>query len=487
MLTLLLIGIPFLASLVLLGIKGTQLKNFALAAALIEFLVSAYAYVVYQQDPASELLHFDAVWIKSIGASFDVSISALSLLMVLLTTFLIPLIILSSYRRGHALANKFYGLILLMQMALVGVFMANDGFLFYVFWEIALIPIYFICLMWGSPGTSRITLKFFIYTFLGSLFMLVGLLYLYNHTGGVDGVKSWNVDALYAAGRNMNLKEQSAVFWSIFIAFAIKMPIVPFHTWQPDTYVAAPTQGTMLLSGIMLKMASFGLLKWLIPAVPLGLEAWGDFALLLCVAGIIYTSIIAIGQKDYKRFIAYASVAHVAVIAAGALALNQQGIQGSIMLMLAHGVNAIGLFFVVEILVRYTGTSEIPKLGGIRNLNSNFAMHFFIIMLGVVAIPLTNGFVGEFLCLNGLYQYNPIMAAFAGLSVIFGAVYMLRTYQNIMLGEVKDTNLRMGKLEPSEKITLAIVSLAVLAMGVYPAPLNEIAEIASKEILMLIK
>jgi len=486
MLTLLLIGIPFLAALVLLVVKGTNLKNLALAFSLIEFAVSVYAYWVYRTEPTSPLLAHDSVWIRSIGTNFNVSITALSLLMVLLTTFLVPLIILSSFRRGYNLSNKFYGLILLMQMALVGVFMANDGFLFYVFWEVALIPIYFICQLWGSPGTSRVTLRFFIYTFLGSLFMLVGLLYLYNHTGGIEGVKSWNVNALYEAGRAMNLKEQSCVFWAIFVAFAIKMPIVPFHTWQPDTYVTAPTQGTMLLSGIMLKMASFGMLKWLIPAVPLGLEMWGHLALMLCVIGVVYTSIIAIGQKDYKRFIAYASVAHVAIIAAGALSLNQQGIQGSIMLMLAHGVNAIGLFFVVEILIRYTGTSEIPKLGGIRNLNSNFAMHFFIIILGVIAIPLTNGFVGEFLCLNGLYQYSPVMAGVAGLSIIFGAVYMLRTYQNIMLGEVKNPDLKMGTLETSEKITLAIVSLTVLAMGTYPAPLNEIAEIAAKEVLVLI-
>ncbi|MBI3135200.1 MAG: NADH-quinone oxidoreductase subunit M [Bacteroidetes bacterium] len=484
--TLLLLGIPLLAALILLVAKGSNLKNLALSFSLVEFVVSVYAWFLYRQEPSSSVLSFDAEWIKSIGAHFDVSINALSLLMILLTNFLIPLIILSSYRKGYALSNKFYGFILLMQMALVGVFMANDGFLFYVFWEVALIPIYFICLLWGSEGTARVTLKFFIYTFLGSLFMLVGLLYLYNHTG-VDGTKSWNVNELYLAGKSMNVKEQSAVFWSVFVAFAIKMPIVPFHTWQPDTYVTAPTQGTMLLSGIMLKMASFGLLKWLIPAVPLGLEVWGHTALMLCVIGIIYTSIIAIGQKDYKRFIAYASVAHVAVIAAGALSLNQQGIQGSIMLMLAHGVNAVGLFFVVEILIRYAGTSEIPKLGGIRNLNSNFGMHFFIIMLGVVAIPLTNGFIGEFLSLNGLYQYSPVMAGFAGLSIIFGAVYMLRTYQHIMLGEVKDTTLRMGTLEASEKITLAIISLAVLAMGVYPAPLNEIAETAANEILMHIK
>jgi NADH-quinone oxidoreductase subunit M len=409
------------------------------------------------------------------------------MLMVLLTTFLMPLIILSSFNTSYEKPNSFYGLILLMQMALVGVFTANDGFLFYVFWELALIPIYFICLLWGGENRGRITFKFFVYTLFGSLFMLVGLVYLYNHTGFETGIKSWAVTDLYEAGKSLTLNQQSFVFWSIFLAFGIKMPIFPLHTWQPDTYVNAPTQGTMLLSGIMLKMGTFGLIKWLMPMTPLALAEWGWLAIALSVFGIFYASCIAIVQKDYKRLIAYSSIAHVGLIAAGILSANQQGIQGAVMQMLAHGVNVVGLFLIADILMRHTGTREMEKLGGIRNMNGNFAVLFLIILLGSVALPLTNGFVGEFLLINGVYQYGAWVAAFAGLTVILGAVYMLRSYQAIMLGEKKDSAIAFGSLASSDKWVLYIICAAIILFGVYPKPLNDLAEEGTKAILTYIK
>ncbi len=414
-------------------------------------------------------------------------LDALSLLLVLLTTFLIPLIILSSFKNEYDKPNSFYGLILIMQMALVGVFTANDGFLFYVFWELALIPIYFICLLWGGENRGAITFKFFVYTLLGSLFMLVGLIYVYSHTGVETGIKSWALTDLYAAGKSLDINQQSFVFWCIFLAFGIKMPIFPLHTWQPDTYVNAPTQGTMLLSGIMLKMGTFGLIKWLLPLTPLALEKWGGLAIGLSVFGIIYASCIAIVQKDYKRLIAYSSIAHVGLIAAGILSCTQQGIQGGVMQMLAHGINVVGLFLIADILLRHTGTRDIDKLGGIRSMNGNFAVLFLIIMLGSVALPLTNGFVGEFLLINGVYQYSATVAAFAGLTVILGAVYMLRSYQSIMLGDRKDSAIAFGSLEGTDKLVLYIVCFAVIAFGVYPKPLNDLAEEGTRLIMQNLK
>jgi NADH-quinone oxidoreductase subunit M len=397
------------------------------------------------------------------------------------------LIILSSFKNEYDKPNSFYGLILIMQMALVGVFTANDGFLFYVFWELALIPIYFICLLWGGENRGAITFKFFVYTLLGSLFMLVGLIYVYSHTGVETGIKSWALTDLYAAGKSLDINQQSFVFWCIFLAFGIKMPIFPLHTWQPDTYVNAPTQGTMLLSGIMLKMGTFGLIKWLLPLTPLALEKWGGLAIGLSVFGIIYASCIAIVQKDYKRLIAYSSIAHVGLIAAGILSCTQQGIQGGVMQMLAHGINVVGLFLIADILLRHTGTRVIDKLGGIRSMNGNFAVLFLIIMLGSVALPLTNGFVGEFLLINGVYQYSATVAAFAGLTVILGAVYMLRSYQSIMLGDRKDSAIAFGSLEGSDKLVLYIVCFAVIAFGVYPKPLNDLAEEGTKLIMQNLK
>ncbi len=483
----LLIIVPLIAGLLVFGTKGKASRNIALGFSLVEFALSLVALFQYKHNPASADLVLNCTWVESLGIHFAVGLDALSLLLVLLTTFLIPLIILSSFKNEYDKPNSFYGLILIMQMALVGVFTANDGFLFYVFWELALIPIYFICLLWGGENRGAITFKFFVYTLLGSLFMLVGLIYVYSHTGFDTGIKSWAIADLYQAGRALDVNQQSFVFWCIFLAFGIKMPIFPLHTWQPDTYVNAPTQGTMLLSGIMLKMGTFGLIKWLLPLTPLALEKWGGVAIGLSVFGIIYASCIAIVQKDYKRLIAYSSIAHVGLIAAGILSCNQQGIQGGVMQMLAHGVNVVGLFLIADILLRHTGTREIDKLGGIRSMNGNFAVLFLIVMLGSVALPLTNGFVGEFLLINGVYQYSAIAAAFAGLTVVLGAVYMLRSYQNIMLGERKDSAIAFGSLAGSDKLVLYIVCFVIVAFGVYPSPLNDLAEEGTKLIMLNLK
>lgn len=482
-----LILFPLLAAFLVFMAKGKGARNLALGLSVIQFALSLVALFQFKHNPNSHQLVLNCTWVKALGIHFAVGIDGISLLLILLTTFLVPLIILSSFKNEYQRENIFYGLILLMQMALVGVFMANDGFLFYIFWELALIPIYFICLMWGGEHRAKITFKFFVYTLFGSLFMLVGLVYLYNNSISIDGTKSWAIQDLINSGRSLGADQQSAVFWLIFIAFAIKMPVFPFHTWQPDTYVTAPTEGTMLLSGIMAKMGTFGLLKWLLPVVPLGIERWGGVAIGLSVAGVIYGSCIAIVQKDYKRLIAYSSFAHVGLISAGILSATAQGIQGAVLQMVAHGVNAVGLFLIADILLRHTGTREIDKLGGIRSMNGNFAVLFLIVMLGAVALPLTNGFPGEFLLINGVYQFSPIVAALAGLSVILGAVYMLRSYQGIMLGERKDSHIAFGSLDGTDKAVLVIICIAIVAFGVYPKALTDIAEPAVKALIENIK
>lgn len=487
MLTGLLIVLPLVAALLVFLSKGAAARTLALGASIAEFALSLFVLVQFKHNPTLNTLSLNCTWVKSMGINFAVGLDGMSLLLVLLTTFLVPLIILSSFKNDYEKPNAFYGLILLMQMALVGVFVANDGFLFYVFWELALIPIYFICLLWGGENRAKITFKFFVYTLFGSLFMLIGLIYLYNHTGYGSGIKSWAINDLYTAGRNLNVDQQSAVFWMIFLAFAIKMPIFPLHTWQPDTYVVAPTQGTMLLSGIMLKMGTFGVIKWLLPVAPLALEKWGGTAILLSSIGIVYASCIAIVQKDYKRLIAYSSIAHVGLISAGILSANQQGVQGAVIQMLSHGVNVVGLFLIADILLRHTGTRNVDSLGGIRNMNGQFSVLFLIILLGSVALPLTNGFVGEFLLINGVYQYSAGMAAFAGLSVILGAVYMLRSYQKIMLGEKPNNAMEFGSLATSDKVVLITVCAVIIAFGVYPKPLNDLAEPAVKALLSNLK
>lgn len=481
MITVLLLLVPLIASLLLLFVRGEGAKKLALGFSLLELGIFGYAFSLFKQNPQAAELSFNQVWLNGIGANFAVEMDGISLLMVMLSTLLMPLIIFASFKNDYN--NRFYALAFLMQMALVGVFTAADGLLFYVFWELALIPIYFICLVWGGENRNQITFKFFVYTMVGSLLMLVGLIYLYQHTHS----HTFAIDDLYEAGQRLSPNEQSWLFWAMFAAFAIKMPIFPLHTWQPDTYTNAPTAGTMLLSGIMSKMGTYGLLRWLMPILPAGVQQWGWLAVTLAIIGIIYGSLLAMVQKDMKRLLAYSSFAHIGLIAAGILAWNIEGVQGGLMQMVAHGINVVGLFYIAEIIMQRLNTRQIDELGGIRGVAPKLALLFMIIMLGSVALPFTNGFVGEFLLLNGIYQYNAGMAAVAGLSVILGAVYMLRAYQNTMLGEANTLTATIKDLNSNERLILIAIVVLVVTMGIYPKPLLDVAEPAVKALISMPK
>ncbi|MEY4936415.1 MAG: hypothetical protein RIS64_2774 [Bacteroidota bacterium] len=484
MITVLLIFFPLLAALLLLLMQGTTAKRMALGFSLAEWAIWFYSYIAFKNNPINAALSMKKAWISSIGANFAVSTDGISILMTFLTALLVPFIILSSFKGKYS--SSFYALILLMQTALMGVFTATDGLLFYIFWELALIPIWFICLIWGGEHRGRITFKFFVYTLAGSLIMLLGLLYLYFQTNGTMG-RSFEWSELVQAGKMLSETEQNYVFWAIFLAFAIKMPIFPFHTWQPDTYVVAPTPGTMLLSGIMLKMGTYGLLRWLMPLVPAGVAACGKTAMILSIIGIIYASCIAIVQKDFKRLIAYSSIAHVGLISAGIFAWNVEGVTGALMQMIAHGINVVGLFFIAEIIFNRTNTRQINELGGLRHVAPQFALLFLIILLGSVALPMTNGFVGEFLLLNGIFKYNIWLASAAGLTVILGAVYMLRSYQGLMLGETNKRTQEVVDLDLNEKMILVGISILIILMGVYPKPFLEISQPAIQTLLETVK
>lgn len=477
--TVFLIFFPLLAALIIFALKPAQAKVWALGASVIELAVSLYLVTLFTRDETHQFV-VDIPWVTSLGMNFAVGIDGISLLLVLLTTGLVPFIILSSFDHSYTKPWTFYGLILVMQMALIGVFVSLDGLLFYLFWEIALIPIYFICLIWGGEDRGRITLKFFIYTLAGSLFMLIGLVYLYFQT---PGSHTFAMQALYEAGQSLSAGQQSWLFWAMFIAFAIKMPVFPFHTWQPDTYTVAPVQGTMLLSGIMLKMGIFGVIRWLIPVVPLGVHEWGFTAIVLSVIGIIYGSCIAIVQKDFKRLIAYSSIAHVGLISAGALTLSVIGVQGAMIQMLSHGIIVFALFYIIELISQRTNSRTLDSLGGIRNVAPVLTTVFVIVMLGSVALPLTSGFVGEFLLINSIFQYQHVLGAVAGLTIILGAVYMLRTFQKSMSGETNSKTASFTDLSGLEKWVLYPMVLMILLIGIYPAPLMEISEPAVAQLL----
>lgn len=471
-----LLFLPILAALVVLLFKNEMAKHVAMFFAIAELALALYFLNGFVAD-ASLQYSIDVPWIKQFSIYFKAGIDGISMVMVLLTTVLVPLIILTTYEHQYKNAKAFYALILFMQAGLLTVFTAFDGFLFYVGWEAALIPIYFICALWGGENRIRINIKFFIYTFAGSLFMLVAIIYLYLQTP----TKDYDLEHFYAL--SLDAKHQSWVFLAFFLAFAIKMPIFPFHTWQPDTYTEAPTAGTMMLSGIMLKMGIYGVIRWLIPNAPIGFLTWANIAIILSVIGIVYASIIAFKQTDGKRLVAYSSIAHVGLIAAGIFAWNIYGVQGAMIQMVSHGINVVGMFFIWDIISRRLNTRDINKLGGIAKVAPNFAIAFLIIVLGTVALPLTNGFVGEFLLLRGVFGWDIVTAGIAGTTIILGAVYMLRMYKNVMQGELNQLTATFTDIKGSEKLALGIICALIIVIGVYPQPLLHISEASVTNLL----
>lgn len=495
MLTLTLILFPIVAALAVLTIKGESTKRLAFGAALIELGLSAYAFLRFVPNAQSQF-GFDYPWLASGGIRFSAGIDGVSLLLVVLTGLLVPLIILSAFRQNYNRPSAFYALILFMQAALMGVFTARDAFLFYLFFEAALIPIYFLAAIWGGENRIPVTFKFFVYTIFGSLFMLLGIIYLYYQTGSmVAGPPVAGAPAISAAhssaiadfyALNLSPTAQSWLFWAFFIAFAIKMPVFPFHTWQPDTYVESPTPATMLLAGIMLKMGVYGLIRFILPIVPAGVDVWGTTAMVLAVIGIVYGSIIAIRQRDMKRLIAYSSFAHVGLMAAGVFSQTANGLQGALVQMLAHGINVVGLFFVAEIVFSRTNSRMLDQLGGITRNTPKLTVYFMIILLGSVALPLTNGFVGEFLLLSGIFSYNNWLGAVAGLTIILGAVYMLRMYQKSMFGSTSARTESFSDLSGSENWVLIPLVFMVFWIGFYPNSFLKMTEPAVNNLLQYI-
>lgn len=478
--SLILLLIPLLSSVVMLLLSGSLSKYIAAFSSLLSLTCTALMLSQFNAD-GSYNFYFTQSWIAQWGIYFKLGIDGISMLMVMLTNLLMPLIIFNSFERKYS--NKFYALVMLMQFALLGVFISLDGFLFYIFWELALIPIYFISAMWGDEQRVKVTIKFFIYTFFGSLFMLASLIYVYLKT---PGVHSFAIDDLYAV--NLSTQESIWVFLGFFIAFAIKMPIFPLHTWQPDTYQSSPNAGTMLLSGIMLKMGTYGAIRWMIPIAPEALSTVIPYVIVLTVFGIIYAAVIAIRLNNIKRVIAYSSISHVGLIAAAILSVNITAWQGAMIQMFSHGVNIVGLWWICDILNRRLKTYDLNLMGGIANYERWFAVLSLIIFLGATGVPLTNGFVGEFLCLNGIFNYNMLLGIISGFTIIFCAVYMLRVYGKIMYGTSNNEVFSsFQKLNLNETMSLAIISVLVLVIGIFPQYIFQITESSLSKLLQIIQ
>lgn len=472
-----LIAVPLISILIVLMMDGTRSRMLAFISSVISLIWCLNNYYEFSFDGGKHL-SFDVPWIASLGIHFNVGADGISMVLILLTALLYPFIIAASAGSSIQNAKSFYALMLLMQAGLFGVFMAKDAFLFYVFYELTLVPVYFICAMWGGEKSIPITLKFFIYTLAGSLFMLIAIIFLYFKT---PYPHTFDITAFYHL--QLTGAEQAWIFWAFFLAFAVKIPIFPFHTWQPDTYTVSPVSGTMLLAGIMLKMGIYGMIRFMLPITPDAVAQWGNVAMIMCIIGIVYASLIALRQNDLKRLIAYSSIAHVGLIAAGTLTATASGVQGAVIQMFNHGVNVVALFFIIDILERRYGTRWMEDFSGVAGQMKRFSWLVIIVLLGSVGLPLTNGFIGEFLLLNGLYDHNPWFAAVAGLTLIFGAAYMLRLYRNVFLGEAKTFTMDGGDVSGNEIRILIPLCVLIIVIGVYPNVLLNISKASVDSIL----
>ncbi len=487
----LLLWIPLATGIISFFIrKESSVKAFALFSSLATLIVSilSLCYSDYVNHPGYFLYNnVSYVWLPYLGSSFAVGLDGMGFLLTFLTAFTLPIIFAATYKSEFKNSNSFYGLMLLSQAGLMGVFVAMDMLVFYFFWELALIPVYFLCSRWGGERRIQATFKFFIYTFAGSLLMLVGIIYMYLHTPALtaSAEHSFSLQAFYNTILSPN--RQAGLFCLFFIAFAIKMPIFPFHTWQPDTYEQAPYPVVMVMSGIMVKMGIFAMIRWLLPLFPLAIHKFGNVAIILSVIGIIYASCIAMVQNDLKRLVAWSSIAHIGLMGAAIFSLTTSGLQGVMLEMFNHGINIIALWIVVDIIDKKTGVRKISELGGLAAKSPALAIFFLIIVLANIALPLTNAFISEFLMFNGLFQFNKWFAAFACIGIILAAVYMLNMMQKVFFGPSNALTENARPIDLAQKIILSLLVVIILALGIYPEPIFHLTHDTVKDILLRVK
>lgn len=461
----LLIIIPLVAGLASFLIKEDKsVKGFSLAASAIVFLLTLYF------ASCGRTVSESWQWIPQLNSNIALSMDGMSKLLCLLTAISFPLVFASSVGNHYSKPNNFYGLMLLTMAGLMGVFLADDVLLFYFFWELALIPVYFICSQYGGNRRIQATFKFFVYTFIGSLLMLIGILYIYFQMP----VGDFSLKAFY----NMHLaaKQQDFVFLLFFIAFAIKMPMFPFHTWQPDAYEQSPTPATMILSGVMVKMGLYATIRFVIPMFPDAVKYFSHVIIILSIIGILYASLIAIKQDDLKRLIAYSSIAHIGLMCAAIFSMQQIGWQGVMIQMFNHGINVIGLWIVANAIEQQTGTRKLSELGGLATKAPVLAIMFMIMTLANVALPLTNAFIGEFLMFNGLFRYHIWAAVIPLFSIILVAVYSLGAMAKIFYGGTSAHTANATEAPKYVNITLGVIVMLVVVLGVYPHPVLQLAQ-----------
>lgn len=464
--------IPFVTALLLLFIKNDKSAN---TIAIVSTLGTLVAAIVVAGNGAVD---FNAPWIPVLNAQFLLHADGLAKILVLLTAISFPAIIIATSQNQPKQKNIFLSLLLFTQCGLMGVFLSGDALLFYFFWELALIPVYFLSSIWGGEKRIAVTFKFFIYTFLGSLMMLIGIVYVYMHTSD----QSFLIQSFAKA--NLTGGQQVTAFALFFIAFAIKMPIFPLHTWQPDAYEQAPTAVTMVMSAVMVKMGLYGILRWLLPLFPTAFVAHINVVVILSVIGILYASFIAIRQDDIKRLIAYSSIAHIGLMNAAIFSHHQIGIQGAMFQLFSHGINVLGLWIIADIIEQQTGTRSMQQMGGLAKKQPTLAILLVGFALANIALPLTNAFVGEFLMFNSLFQYNVWVGAAAGVSIILAAIYTLNMVQKVAYGEVSTQINQMQTINKPAQIVLIVLLIIVFVTGVFPQPLFDLTADSLQQIIV---
>jgi len=495
---------PLAGALVLLFVPGENkhairwLANiFALAGFLISLPLVPRFWAV-KSEPGFQFLE-GAVgnWIPSIGAGFILGIDGISFLLIMLTTLLGWLSILSSWTAIEERVKEYYIWFLVLQTGMLGVFMALDFFLFYVFWEVMLVPMYLLIGIWGGPRKLYAAIKFFLFTLVGSVLMLLGILYLYFHHHVLTGQYTFDIQALYQTAPQISwsstilgMPTPIALFLAFFVAFAIKVPMFPFHTWLPDAHTEAPTAGSVILAGVLLKMGTYGLIRFSLPLFPQvamhpAVRSW---MIALSIIAIVYGALVTLMQKDMKRLIAYSSVSHLGFCTLGIFALNPLGLSGSVLQQVNHGISTGALFLIVGILYERRHSREISEYGGISNVMPWYATITLIMFMSSLGLPLLNGFVGEFTILQGAYMENRAWAAWAVLGVVLGAAYLLWLYQRVFFGPVTNPkNASLADLSPRELATFVPLLIMAFWIGLYPKPFFQILDQPVKQVVSVVR
>jgi NADH-quinone oxidoreductase subunit M len=473
--------LPLVGALSLLAVRKENTKgirNWALAVSILTFGASVPLFFGF--DLLSSRMQFEqsVPWVPSFGIQYHVGIDGISLFLVLLTTFLTPLAILSSWNSIEKRVKEYYLFMLLLETGMVGVFIALDLFLFYVFWEVMLVPMYFLIGVWGGERRIYAAIKFFVYTMVGSVLMLVAIISLYFLNETSSGTLTFDFSTILANVQSGSLiltsRQQYWLFLAFFVAFAIKVPLFPFHTWLPDAHVEAPTAGSVILAGVLLKMGTYGVIRFCLPLFPEATLELTPLISVLAVIGIIYGALVAMVQPDIKKLVAYSSVSHLGFVVLGIFALNEPGMEGAIYQMLNHGISTGALFLLVGMIYDRRHTRLISEFGGLAAPLPVFSTMFLIVTLSSIGLPFLNGFVGEFLILLGAFgafRANLTLPVIATSGVILSAVYMLWMYQRVMFGEViNPKNNALKDLSFRERLILLPIVVLIVWMGVYSSP-----------------